>query len=389
MSPSIEPKCDHCATAQAVIYCKSDLAKVCLNCDVHVHSANPLSHRHTRSLICQKCFSQPAVIRCLDDKVSYCQGCHWHASDCSVLGHTLQSLNPFSGCPSPTDFNRMWSSILEPSFSGLVSPLVGSLPLNDPNNNTAFGMAKINELDGLIASSYSLVSHNNISYTQSFSDQSSFFSDESKGCPDFVLELEDDLCEELNLDNAPLNFDVGDDIIRFSSEEPDHMVPKCLFSDKDNTSVTASNFTIDKALETTSPGQQDCTNYLSGPFQMNINTIGLPLPPSPVLFGQIHPTMSPTISNITGESSAADYRMSPGFIMSEAPWESNLELPCPQARNQAKLRYKEKRLKRSFGKQIRYASRKARADSRKRVKGRFVKAGDNYDYDPSSPPNNQ
>ncbi|KAE8677903.1 putative B-box type zinc finger family protein [Hibiscus syriacus] len=35
-----------------------------------------------------------------------------------------------------------------------------------------------------------------------------------------------------------------------------------------------------------------------------------------------------------------------------------------------------------FGKQIRYASHKARADTRKRVKGRFVKAGEEYDYDP-------
>lgn len=36
-----------------------------------------------------------------------------------------------------------------------------------------------------------------------------------------------------------------------------------------------------------------------------------------------------------------------------------------------------------FGKQIRYESRKARADTRRRVKGRFVKAGEAYDYDPS------
>lgn len=35
-----------------------------------------------------------------------------------------------------------------------------------------------------------------------------------------------------------------------------------------------------------------------------------------------------------------------------------------------------------FEKKIRYASRKARADVRKRVKGRFVKAGEAYDYDP-------
>ncbi|XP_002883322.2 zinc finger protein CONSTANS-LIKE 12 isoform X2 [Arabidopsis lyrata subsp. lyrata] len=380
MCPSMEPKCDHCATSQAVIYCKSDLAKLCQNCDFHVHSANPLSHRHSRSLICQKCFSQPAVIRCLGEKVSYCQRCHWHASNCSDLGHRVQRLNPFSGCPSPTDFVKMWSSILEPSVSSLVSPFVGSLPLNDPNN-TMFGMAKINELDGLIGSPYSMVPHS-FNVTQNFSDQLSFFSVESKGYPDLVLKLEEgeeDLCEGLNFDNAPLNFDVGDDIIGCSLEEPiepDHTVPNCLLIDKNNTSVTASNFTIDNT-SASSPGQQ-----------MNINT-GLPLPLSPVLFGQIHPSLN--ISNVTGESNAADYQdcgMPPGFITSEAPWESNLEVSCPQARTQAKLRYMEKKLKRSFGKQIRYASRKARADTRKRVKGRFVKAGDNYDYDPSSPTTN-
>jgi CCT motif protein len=35
-----------------------------------------------------------------------------------------------------------------------------------------------------------------------------------------------------------------------------------------------------------------------------------------------------------------------------------------------------------FEKRVRYASRKTRADGRKRVKGRFIKAGDAYDYDP-------
>lgn len=38
-----------------------------------------------------------------------------------------------------------------------------------------------------------------------------------------------------------------------------------------------------------------------------------------------------------------------------------------------------------FDKTVRYASRKARADVRRRVKGRFVKAGEAYDYDPLSP----
>lgn len=37
-----------------------------------------------------------------------------------------------------------------------------------------------------------------------------------------------------------------------------------------------------------------------------------------------------------------------------------------------------------FEKKVRYASRKVRADTRRRVKGRFVKAGEAYDYDPMS-----
>lgn len=37
-----------------------------------------------------------------------------------------------------------------------------------------------------------------------------------------------------------------------------------------------------------------------------------------------------------------------------------------------------------FEKRVRYATRKARADVRKRVKGRFVKAGEAFDYDPLS-----
>ncbi|XP_008790714.2 zinc finger protein CONSTANS-LIKE 14-like [Phoenix dactylifera] len=47
-----------------------------------------------------------------------------------------------------------------------------------------------------------------------------------------------------------------------------------------------------------------------------------------------------------------------------------------QNRGIAMLRYKEKRKTRRYNKHIRYESRKARADTRKRVKGRFVKSTD-------------
>lgn len=50
-------------------------------------------------------------------------------------------------------------------------------------------------------------------------------------------------------------------------------------------------------------------------------------------------------------------------------------------RGRAMLRYKEKKKTRRYEKHIRYESRKARADTRKRLKGRFVKAGDTPDIE--------
>ncbi|RCV19761.1 hypothetical protein SETIT_4G001600v2 [Setaria italica] len=53
-----------------------------------------------------------------------------------------------------------------------------------------------------------------------------------------------------------------------------------------------------------------------------------------------------------------------------------------EERERAKLRYNEKKKNRRFCKQIMYASRKARADTRKRVKGRFAKASTSHDPHP-------
>lgn len=50
--------------------------------------------------------------------------------------------------------------------------------------------------------------------------------------------------------------------------------------------------------------------------------------------------------------------------------------PLAQNRDNAMLRYKEKKKHRRYDKQIRYESRKTRADTRKRFKGRFVKASE-------------
>ncbi|KAJ7570051.1 hypothetical protein O6H91_01G105900 [Diphasiastrum complanatum] len=96
-----------------------------------------------------------------------------------------------------------------------------------------------------------------------------------------------------------------------------------------------------------------------------------------------------SLSGASGENSSADYHdcdTSSILMHGESTWVSGGmdSGTLAEARDNAMLRYMEKKKTRKFEKRIRYASRKARADTRKRVKGRFVKVGQPYDYDPST-----
>ncbi|TKW36805.1 hypothetical protein SEVIR_1G006900v4 [Setaria viridis] len=63
-------------------------------------------------------------------------------------------------------------------------------------------------------------------------------------------------------------------------------------------------------------------------------------------------------------------------MAAEQPLSQGMEARTKQQekRQEAKQRYKDKKKNRRFGKQIMYVSRKVRADTRNRVKGRFAKA---------------
>lgn len=419
----MDPSCEFCGLVRGVVYCKSDSARLCLRCDNCVHSANYLSRRHERSLLCDKCNSQPAIARCVDDKMSLCQTCEWSGSSgCSGLGHSLQPLSSYSGCPSLAEFSRIWSSVLDvPPSSG--GPDAGCHPMIalpcvtnclEPNEGSG-GLITSNLNDLQPCAKFepwmapSSVIPPSLDYLPSLSkDRDLLFnqeSDLSKGysnSKNLELHYGEGLCEGLNVDDVALNIEGCDEIFdslqgysRCSFEEggTDQVMEK-------NASVTESNGHVENALEASSSQQQACMGFQSSSIAGSANMIqvmrnnenSIPVNPScsrnidlGFVNGQIHSSLSLSLSNITGESSATDYQdcgLSPMFLMGESPWRSNLEVSCPQARDKAKMRYNEKKKTRMFGKQIRYASRKARADTRKRVKGRFVKAGEACDQDP-------
>ncbi|KAI4322564.1 hypothetical protein L6164_022244 [Bauhinia variegata] len=395
----MDPLCEFCDVARAVVCCKRDSARLCLYCDGCVHSANALSRRHPRSLLCDKCNFQPATVRCMDDKMSLCQGCDWNHA-CSALGHRHQTLTCYTDCPTLSELCGIWSSVLDTTtLSGFDNAWgsVNTLPksdscstksLQEPGNDGSFGLVT-GKLNDIIESSakyepwmgQSPLIPPNPSYMPYCRDQPLLLPQESslpkmQECPNFK-DLEG---LGLNIDDVQLNFDSSDEIFGCSQGANRCQLEDggmdCLLTEK-NLSVTESNVLPENAVEASSSVQQERVPFQSSTAGGNIN-LGFTQ-------GQVHSSISLSLSNITGESSATDYQdsgLSPVFLTGDTPWESNLEPTYPQARDKAKMRYNEKKNTRTFGKQIRYASRKAPADTRKRVKGRFVKAGEAYDYDP-------
>lgn len=105
--------CDYCGERPAIFYCRADSAKLCLTCDQHVHSANALSKKHIRAQICDNCAAEPASVRCATDALVLCQECDWDAHCVVSAAHDRSPVDGFTGCPSAFDLAAAWGLDLE------------------------------------------------------------------------------------------------------------------------------------------------------------------------------------------------------------------------------------------------------------------------------------
>ncbi|KAI4384981.1 hypothetical protein MLD38_003058 [Melastoma candidum] len=398
----MDPLCDFCGVSRAVVYCDSDTARLCLPCDGCVHSANSLSRRHSRSLLCNRCCSQQATVRCMDEGLSICQRCDWGGNGCSGPRHHRQPLECYSGCPSMAEYACLWSSSLDVSYMKdldngweMAGAMVPDVPDNAAGNYSDGG--RLTDLDNWTGQTTPVLQNLN---SITFCGDPAPFASPGLALPKVPLACENQInigvqvCPSITMDNIT-SLSNADGILgceRYQSQytfEDGHM--ECFLSKK-NFSLTGSSRPIDNTMEACSssvlgiqlvPGSANFPMMNSPDCAKGLGGFGFPT-------GQVQSGMSLSLSNITGDSSAADCQdcgMSPGLLARDTQCESRVETNNPRARDKAKMRYNEKKKFRTFGKQIRYASRKARADTRRRVKGRFVKAGEAYDYDPLTPGN--
>ncbi|CAN0871447.1 Putative zinc finger protein At1g68190 [Linum grandiflorum] len=104
--------CEFCKQLRAVVYCKSDLAYLCLSCDTKVHSANALSSRHLRSLLCDSCRLEPTSVQCLNHRVFLCHDCD-HSIHEMCSPDQKREVSSYTGSPSAKDFAVLWGLRLD------------------------------------------------------------------------------------------------------------------------------------------------------------------------------------------------------------------------------------------------------------------------------------
>ncbi|KAD6120175.1 hypothetical protein E3N88_11446 [Mikania micrantha] len=357
--------CDFCNQSTAILYCRADTAKLCLSCDREVHSTNPLFTKHTRSLLCDCCDSSPASIFCSTDGVVHCQNCDWEThkttSNLSPATHDRRPIEGFTGCPSVTDLLSIFG-FEDLSKKGLfVGGEEGSGSLGSGDgfpDYLVWETPSFVSLDDLIVSSGSDHSY------------------QAMGVPPLPKNrnaalgtYKDELLYQLRqLAKSEPNVDDVQEMIKPISEFPpseDFQLRgrRLGFEHKFEENVNAYETNTFQWCPNSSCEAGDQGFYSDHLVGDNANEICI-VPDEKITM--IH-NSSHTNANHEDQSHH-NFAENTQVVHGVGVREIN-----SQERETAITRYKEKKKSRRYDKHIRYESRKVRAESRTRIRGRFAK----------------
>ncbi|KAL2502164.1 Zinc finger protein CONSTANS-LIKE 5 [Forsythia ovata] len=317
--------CDYCKSAVALLFCRTDSAFMCMACDSKMHNVNnklalSSSSRHERVWMCEVCEQAPASVTCKADAAALCVACD----------RDIHSANPLA-----SRHERVPVVPFYDDAESLVKSTAASLLVPDSTSNIMFATSSVHhegKLDTCIA-------------------QDSFVTDPWISQNPITSKLSSDTTDMKSMellfsDDQFLDFDYP------ISSQPDSIVPVQTMKSPVPTQLTdhssENRFEIDFTRSNISSYNNSYTT----------------------------PSFSQSVS-----SSSLDVGVVPeGSSFSESSYPFGVDLSGNQGsqivgmnREARVLRYREKRKNRKFEKTIRYASRKAYAETRPRIKGRFAK----------------
>nr|KJB31556.1 hypothetical protein B456_005G195800 [Gossypium raimondii]KJB31558.1 hypothetical protein B456_005G195800 [Gossypium raimondii]KJB31560.1 hypothetical protein B456_005G195800 [Gossypium raimondii] len=375
--PNETVPCDFCNHRIALLYCPADSAKLCLLCDHHVHSANLLSRKHLRSQICHNCSAQPVSVWRATHNLMLCQDCDWDThGTCSVsTAHDRTPVEGFSGCPSALDLasafgfhlhdtkpsDQSWNSCHQHLMMPIAEPCFYGMSVQDlmePYDSLCNGktLKKQNHGSG---GKYKQVLYNQLAELM-----------KRNLMGDVVDDYGDGGGGETGLvQNAEPN-------ANFLAQQQQVMQPQQQRqTPESNRIVDGGEVLWNDNLNGQTP-QMNSSNPGTSQGAATSESNNLPM---------ARPSTSSAFGGTRGSSSCSDLVfMEQAFLVGSdlgrpaAASKADLEL-LAHNRGNAMQRYKEKKKTRRYDKHIRYESRKAKADSSTRVKGRFAKATDSPD----------
>ncbi|XP_019160355.1 PREDICTED: zinc finger protein CONSTANS-LIKE 5-like isoform X2 [Ipomoea nil] len=305
--------CDYCKVAVALVFCRVDAIFMCLECDAKVHATNKLGSKHARVWVCEVCEHAPAAVTCKADAAALCVTCDRdiHSANPLAQRHERVPVAPFYDTAE---------SVVKSTAATLLVPMNDSNPPNFAHDNFAsdpwtssasITSSKLpeNAAGGMKSAEFSLFDSDNF------------------------LDFEYPVSWESNSHQNQYNSDRVVPIQTIKTSAP--IIPQ------------EKHFEIDFT-------RSNLTSYNSGFTK-----------PSLSVSSSLDVGVVPDGSSV----SEISYRnIGGGSVDSRGGSQWN-----GMDREARVLRYREKRKNRKFEKTIRYASRKAYAETRPRIKGRFAK----------------
>ncbi|KAK2646558.1 hypothetical protein Ddye_021753 [Dipteronia dyeriana] len=322
--------CDSCKAAAAAVFCRPDSVFLCLNCDSRIHAVNKLVSRHERVWVCEVCEQAPAAVTCKADAAALCVSCD----------NDIHSANPLARRHERTPVEPFYDSA-----DSIVKSSAFNFLLPAENAGSEFGGA----------------------CQQDVVEEGSWLMPNSK----------------LGMENAP---DMKTGELFFSEMDP------LIDFDYQNSFQNHHSAGMDSVVpvQTTKPARipvinnencfdiDFCRSKLS-PFSYPTQSISQSVSSSSLDVGVVPDGNSMSdISYPFGRNmtSGTDLTVSVSAAAASTPANQATQL-CGLDREARVLRYREKRKNRKFEKTIRYHSRKAYAETRPRIKGRFAKRTEN------------
>lgn len=336
--------CDSCKTAAAAVFCRADAAFLCLGCDARVHGAAKLSARHERVWVCEVCEQAPAAVTCKADAAALCVTCDAdiHSANPLARRHERVPVEPF--LDAAESISRAASA-----FNFLAVPTkTGSADTCGSGGGGFGGSCQNEELEE--AASWLYTNATGASANKIVEGMDVKVAPGGGGDV-FFNDVE-----------TFLDFECGNNSMdRFHGSATDSLVPVQ---------------TKPAPAPVVHPSSENCFDidfcrskltsfsYLSHSVSSSSLDVGV------VPEGNSMSDISyPFVQSMSGNSTDLS-------ITNSAATTTTANQPTPMSgmdREARVLRYREKRKNRKFEKTIRYASRKAYAETRPRIKGRFAK----------------